>query len=59
MEVQEKRISSSIYQRLRVWIMEMGAVGGLAGATLVKSQNMPEIIKIFREIIIKSAGEKC
>lgn len=40
--------------------MEMGAVGGLAEmiATLVKSQNMPEIIKIFREIIIKSAGEK-
>lgn len=40
--------------------MEMGATGGLAEmiATLIKSQNMPEIIKIFREIIIKSCGEK-
>lgn len=40
--------------------MEMGAAGGLAEmiATLVKSQNMSEIIRIFREIIIKSAGEK-
>ncbi len=40
--------------------MEMGATGGLAEmiATLVKSQNMPEIIKIFRKIIIESCGEK-
>lgn len=40
--------------------MELGAMGGLAEmiATLIKSQNMPEIIKIFREIIIKSCGEK-
>ena len=40
--------------------MELGAMGGLSEmlSTLIKSQNMPEIIKIFREIIIKSCGEK-
>lgn len=40
--------------------MQMGASGGLAEmiGTLIKSDNMPEIIKIFREIIIKAVGEK-
>lgn len=40
--------------------MEMGSIGGLAEmiATLIKSQNMPEIIKIFKDIIIKSCGIK-
>jgi hypothetical protein len=33
--------------------LEMGATGGLAEmiATLVKSENMSEIIKIFRKIM--------
>lgn len=40
--------------------MQMGTAGGLADliTTLVKSQNMPEIIRIFKEIILKSYGEK-
>lgn len=40
--------------------MQMGTVGGLADliTVLVKTQNMPEIIRIFKEIIIKSYGEK-
>lgn len=40
--------------------MQMGTAGGLAELikTLVKTQNMPEIIRIFKEIILKSYGEK-
>lgn len=40
--------------------MQMGTAGGLADliSTLVKTQNMPEIIRIFKEIILKSYGEK-
>lgn len=40
--------------------MQMGTAGGLADliATLVKTQNMPEIIRIFKEIILKAYGEK-
>lgn len=40
--------------------MQMGATGGLAEmiATLVKTQNMPEIIRIFKNIILKAYGEK-
>ena len=40
--------------------MQMGAKGGLAEmiSNIIKSDDMPEIIKIFREIIIKAVGEK-
>lgn len=40
--------------------MQMGTAGGLSEliTTLVKTQNMPEIIRIFKEIILKSYGEK-
>ena len=40
--------------------MEMGTTGGLAGKIqkVVESQNAPEIIKIFKELILKAYGEK-
>lgn len=40
--------------------MQMGTTGGMAEliTTLVKTQNMPEIIRIFKEIILKAYGEK-
>jgi len=40
--------------------MQMSTNGGLAEmiAALVASQNMPEIIRIFKDIILKSYGEK-
>lgn len=40
--------------------MQMGTNGGLDEmiAALVKTQNMPEIIRIFKEIILKAYGEK-
>lgn len=40
--------------------MQMGTAGGLADmiASLVRSQNMPEIIRIFKNIILKAYGEK-
>lgn len=40
--------------------MEMGTAGGLAEMikSLIASQNAPEIIKIFKEILNKSYGEK-
>lgn len=40
--------------------MQMSTNGGLDEmiAALVKTQNMPEIIRIFKEIILKSYGEK-
>lgn len=40
--------------------MEMGTVGGLAEMIqkIVATENAPEIIKIFKEIIIKAVGEK-
>ena len=40
--------------------MEMGTVGGLAEMiqSIVDSNNTPEIIKIFKEIILKAYGEK-
>ncbi len=40
--------------------MQMGTIGGLADmiATLVRTQNMPEIIRIFKNIILKAYGEK-
>lgn len=40
--------------------MQLGKTGGLADfiSTLVKTQNVPEIIRIFKEIILKAYGEK-
>ena len=40
--------------------MQMSTNGGLDEmiAALVRSQNMPEIIRIFKEIILKAYGEK-
>lgn len=40
--------------------MEMGTVGGLTESitNIINSQNTPEIIKIFKEIILKAYGEK-
>lgn len=40
--------------------MQMSTNGGLDEmiAALVKTQNMPEIIRIFKEIILKAYGEK-
>jgi len=40
--------------------MQMGTNGGLAEmiASLVTTQNMPEIIRIFKDIILKAYGEK-
>ncbi len=40
--------------------MEMGTAGGLAEMIkkMVETQNVPEIIKMFKEIINKSYGEK-
>lgn len=40
--------------------MEMGTTGGLADMIqrIVDTQNAPEIIKIFKEIILKAYGEK-
>lgn len=40
--------------------MEMGTAGGLAEMiqSIIDSNNTPEIIKIFKEIILKAYGEK-
>ena len=40
--------------------MEMGTVGGLTESitNIINSQNTPEIIKIFKKIILKAYGEK-
>ena len=40
--------------------LELSVQGGLKQKieTIVKSKDMPEIIKIFKEIILKSYGEK-
>ena len=40
--------------------MQMGTTGGFADyiAALVKTQNMPEIVRIFKDIVLKSYGEK-
>lgn len=40
--------------------MEMGVVGGLAEMIqrIVEAQNAPEIIKTFKEIVLKSYGKK-
>ena len=40
--------------------MEMGTVGGLAEMIqkIIDTDNAPEIIKTFKEIIIKAVGEK-
>ena len=46
--------------RAELMEMQMSTNGGLAEmiAALVASQNMPEIIRIFKDIILKSYGEK-
>lgn len=40
--------------------MQMGTTGGFADyiAALVKTQNMPEIVRIFKDIVLKAYGEK-
>lgn len=40
--------------------MQMSAQGGLDTviSALIKTQNMPEIIKMFKEIVLKAYGEK-
>lgn len=40
--------------------MEMGTVGGLTESiqSIIDSQNTPEIIKLFKDIILKAYGEK-
>ena len=40
--------------------MEMGTVGGLTEMIMkvVKTENTPEIIKIFKDLILKAYGEK-
>lgn len=40
--------------------MQMGTNGGMAEmiAAIVRSQNMPEIIRIFKDMILKAYGEK-
>lgn len=40
--------------------MQMGTAGGLADmiAAIVRAQNMPEIIKLFKNIVLKAYGEK-
>lgn len=40
--------------------MEMGTIGGLTESitNIINSQNTPEIIKIFKDIILKAYGEK-
>lgn len=40
--------------------MEMSTVGGLAEMiqTIVKTQDAPAIIKVFKELILKAYGEK-
>ena len=40
--------------------MQMGTSGGMAEmiAAIVRSQNMPEIIRIFKDMILKAYGEK-
>lgn len=40
--------------------MEMGTAGGLAEMInkIVETKNVPEIIKVFKELILKAYGEK-
>ena len=40
--------------------MQMGTTGGFADyiAALVKTQNIPEIVRIFKDIVLKAYGEK-
>ena len=40
--------------------MQMGTTGGFADyiVALVKTQNMPEIVRIFKDIVLKAYGEK-
>lgn len=40
--------------------MEMGAVGGLSGMIekIISAKDVPAIIKVFKELVLKAYGEK-
>ena len=57
-----KRVEDKYFNFSKAELMEMelSTVGGLSGLIdkIIKTQDMPGLVKIFKELILKSYGEK-